>query len=528
MTNYFICIVYHSYNIMSDFFDRALHYLGQNQKNNRVFVLNIGAMDGVMFDEMHGYTTMYNFKGLYVEPIPYVFDKLKKNIATDNLFENCAITDYNGEIEMIMIDPEAIDNGLVHNCFYGMSAVYPPRNGLGSEYDRVTTEKYGRIVKVPCMTFETLLSKHNITNFDVVKMDAEGHDYKIFKQIDLNKYKPKVIRLEWINLTKEEYAHTIDILDKHDYIYEISSQDITAISKVFYNEIKSPKICEDTTQIITIVTGLWDIGRSNLEENWSRKYENYLDNFAKLLEVNNNMIIFGDKNLEQFVWQRRNPSNTEFILRDIDWFKNNEYYNKIQAIRTDPNWYNQVGWLKDSPQAKLDMYNPIVMSKMFLLNDARISDKFNSNYMFWIDAGISSTVHPGYFTHDKVLLKLPKYMTKFTFIPFPYIADSEIHGFSYKKICDYASSDVRLVARGGFFGGPVTAIAQLNSIYYNLLMETLRDNCMGTEESIFSIILYKYPTMVNYIEIMSDGLLYKFFEDLKNDDIRCSNSLASK
>ena len=33
-----------------------------------------------------------------------------------------------------------------------------------------------------------------LSNFDVVKIDAEGHDYKIFKQIDLKKYKPKVIR----------------------------------------------------------------------------------------------------------------------------------------------------------------------------------------------------------------------------------------------------------------------------------------------------------------------------------------------
>ena len=30
---------------------------------------------------------------------------------------------------------------------------------------------------------------------------------------------------------------------------------------------------------VTLVTGLWNIGRSSLE-NWSRKYQNYLDMFA--------------------------------------------------------------------------------------------------------------------------------------------------------------------------------------------------------------------------------------------------------
>ena len=40
---------------MENFFDKSLHFLGK--QNKEVFVLNIGAMDGVMFDEMIGYTT---------------------------------------------------------------------------------------------------------------------------------------------------------------------------------------------------------------------------------------------------------------------------------------------------------------------------------------------------------------------------------------------------------------------------------------------------------------------------------------
>ena len=154
---------------MENFFDKSLHFLGK--QNKEVFVLNIGAMDGVMFDEMVGYTNMYNFKGVYVEPIPYLFEKLKNNIGGNNFFENSAISDYNGTIKMMVIDQYAIDNGLVHPCFYGMSAVYPPKNGLGSEFDRPTVEKYGKVVDVNCITFNTLLEKHNINNFDVVKID---------------------------------------------------------------------------------------------------------------------------------------------------------------------------------------------------------------------------------------------------------------------------------------------------------------------------------------------------------------------
>ncbi len=506
---------------MIDFFDKGLHYLGK--ANQKVFTINIGSMDGVLYDELCGYTQMYDFKGLYVEPIPYLFKRLKQNMNKDgNLFEMSAISDYDGEIDMIMIDQEAIDNSLVHKCFYGMSAVYPPKNGLGSEGDKEVVEKYSQLIKVPCITFETLLKKHSISNFDVVKMDTEGHDYKIFKQIDLKKYKPKIVRLEWINLTKEEQDNAIKILEE-DYVYQISVQDITAILKTFNDEMTNAEKIEEKNNTlktrVTLVTGLWDIGRSNLETGWSRKYQDYLDNFSKLLDVTENMIIFGDKELEQFVSTKRNESNTQFIIRDTNWFKNNEYYDLIQKIRTDPAWYNQVGWLQGSTQARLDMYNPLVMSKMFILNDAQIFDKFNSDYLFWIDAGLTFTVHPGYFTHDKVLAKLPKYMPKFTFITFPYETTLEIHGFEFGKICEFANEKVNKVARGGFFGGPKNIISSLNSIYYGLLMDTLSSGYMGTEESLFSIMLYRYSETINYIEIEENGLLCRFFEDLKNDTI---------
>ena len=268
----------------------------------------------------------------------------------------------------------------------------------------------------------------------------------------------------------------------------------------------------------TLVTGLWNIKREGLSEGWSRSFQHYLNKFEQLLKVDNPMIIFGDSDLESFVFERRNKENTLFISRNQDWFKN-EFYDKIQEIRTNPDWFNLAGWLPESTQARLEMYNPLVMSKMFLLNDARILDPFNSEMMFWIDAGLTNTVHPGYFTHDKVLEKLPKYISKFSFVCFPYEANTEIHGFEFNKLNSIAGSQVNKVARGGFFGGPKHTINDMNGIYYNLLKNTLSEGYMGTEESIFSIMCYTHSDLINYFEIESNGLFGKFFEDLKNDSL---------
>ena len=154
-------------------------------------------------------------------------------------------------------------------------------------------------------------------------------------------------------------------------------------------------------------------------------------------------------------------------------------------LRTNSEWLNQVGWLRDSTQAKMEWYNPMVMSKMFLLHNAKIFNPFNSDYYFWLDGGITNTVHPGYFSHDNVIDKIEKITEKFLFVTFPYETNSEIHGFNIEKMKEFAHSDtVNRVARGGFFGGRTEYISQANETYYGLLRDSLNAGYMGTEESI--------------------------------------------
>jgi hypothetical protein len=420
---------------------------------------------------------------------------------------------------MLTIDRDVIDNGVVHSCFYGMSAVYPPKNGLGSEGDKDTVNKYGKIVQVNCLRFETVLKKHNIENFDVVKIDAEGHDYKIFKQIDLEKYKPSVIRLEWINLNIEEQEDIKKIFMDNKYIYEINGQDIVGLRNDLH-ETLFKKSNNNVRKNVTIVTGIWDIKRNELSEGWNRGFEHYLINLEKLLKTEDNMIIFIESKYKDFVENRRKFENTQIIIKELDWFKNNfDIFNKIQEIRNKPEWYNQAEWLKDSTQAKLEMYNPIVMSKMFLLNDAKIMDKFDSTHLIWVDGGLTNTVHEGYFWQDRVIQKLEKYFDDFSFVCFPYDGKTEIHGFEYNAICNYADAEVNKVARGGIFGGPKDVIGEINNIYYTLLYDSLNEGYMGTEESIFTIMTYKYPELIQYYEIEYNGLLGTFFENLKNDNL---------
>ncbi len=522
---------------MDDLFDKVLHYYGR--KAEKLFMINIGAMDGEMFDTLTGYSNMYGSDVLYVEPIKKHFERLKENKSchSGNLFENAAISDYNGTVSMKTIPVEIVDQGLVHHAFYGMSVIDPSKNGMGSEADREVVEKYAIDVEVNCITFQTLIDKHQIESFDVLYMDTEGHDHTIFKQVDLQKFRPKLIRLEYCNLSDEEKELVKKKFTDNGYIYEISGGvDIDGLRQDVYDEIlqslppeamttngiaqqtnnTSSTTTNEIDSKITVVTGLWNIKRGELVEGWSRSFEHYLEKFNELLDLPHNLIVFGEKELEGIIFKKRSKENTQFIVRSQDWFKN-EFYDKIQKIRNSEDWKSQAGWLRESTQSRLDMYNPLVMSKPFLLNDARSLDQFDSTHLYWLDAGITNTVHPGYFTHDKVLGKLAD-VNCISFLAFPYEANNEIHGFDYKRLCELAGDKVNKVCRGGFFGGPKSDIAEFNGNYYQLLSSTLSEGYMGTEESLFSIMLYKYPYNYQYALIEENGLISTFFEAVKNDN----------
>ncbi len=264
---------------------------------------------------------------------------------------------------------------------------------------------------------------------------------------------------------------------------------------------------------ITLVTALYDLKRGELND-FKRSFDHYLECYSKLLNVDVNLIVFGDDELRKYTfWEhRRNEDNTQFIIRDLNWFKN-EFYDKIQEIRQNKEWYSQVGWLEESPQAKLEYYNPVVMSKMMLLHDAKILDKFDSDYMFWIDAGLSNTLNYDSYLNKNTLEIISNKIKNFLFIGYPYKATNEIHGFEYPKINEYADNEVNIIGRGGFFGGKKDEINKTFNLYYQLLNQTLTDGYMGTEESIFAIMIQKYSDYISYHEIEDNGLVYRLFQD---------------
>jgi hypothetical protein len=274
---------------------------------------------------------------------------------------------------------------------------------------------------------------------------------------------------------------------------------------------------------VTIVTGLWDLKRGDLDGWAKRSFQQYKDRFFELLKTDANFAIWIPRELEQEVLKARTgfEDKTKIYFKEIEEFKTwFPFWAEVQKIRTDDSWKNFAGWLPESPQAALEYYNPMMMCKMFMVNDTAIFNPFNSKYFYWIDGGLTSTVHQGYFVHDRVFDKLPEYTDnnkKFVMLSYPYDANEEIHGFERKAMAKYCNTDfVKYVCRGGFWGGRKEAVHKMNDEYYGVLRETLLNGHMGADECLNTILAHRYPNEIHRFEIEGNGLCGPFFENLKN------------
>jgi hypothetical protein len=261
---------------------------------------------------------------------------------------------------------------------------------------------------------------------------------------------------------------------------------------------------------ITLVTGLFDIGRGDLESGmFARSFDRYKEWFKDVLTIDLPMVVYVE-NLEMEEWVYDNRPGAVVNLLSLDTFKNTFYNKKVQKIRTNPEWYNQNHWLRYAPQAALELYNPLVMYKMYLLNECAEKNIFNTPKYLWIDAGITNIIPINLF--DNFEEKINPWLDKLLFLCFPY-RGKEAHGFKTEALDAFAGTRVDRVARATLWGGLRNLIREITPKYTTLLNDTLSQGYMGTEENILTLLTYLVPDMCN-IYMLENDRLTSFFEKL--------------
>lgn len=357
----------------------------------------------------------------------------------------------------------------------------------------------------------------DIEKIDFIKIDVEGYERNVLEGSWnlIEKFKPYIlIEVAWgknhpdWHLNKKSYEKLFSLGYER---FDLDSIEIT--KDVIFKPINGKND-------VTLVTGLWNAGRGNLSGMWNRSFDFYLERFKELLKTDNNLIVFGDNDIKKIVFEHRNEKNTQFIYKDLSDIRKYEYYPLIQKNRNDPNWKFQNDWIAESPLGKMEMAIPIYLSKMVFLNEAIEKSKFNSDFFYHVDGG--TRINKENFS-KQIVEDISKY-TDFFFICFPYVGP-EIHGFNYEKANELIKdsvSDIDMVPRGTFFGGHKNNIKSLFSLYYDLMMNTLNQGLMGLDESLFTILMYNHPELIDYyrLEERDEGNPEAFFKRFINSNYK--------
>jgi FkbM family methyltransferase len=155
-------------------------------RDNGVFV-DIGANDGVEFSNTFILERDHNWTGLAVEPIPEVFEKLRRN-RTCNVVNGC-VGQHSGQQKFQVIRGYA-------QMLSGLVDEYDERHLKRIDHDIAARGGSRREISVTCYRLTDLLRTNGITSIDYLTIDVEGAELSILKTIDWQRIEIKVIGVE--------------------------------------------------------------------------------------------------------------------------------------------------------------------------------------------------------------------------------------------------------------------------------------------------------------------------------------------
>lgn len=165
----------------------------------RAAFVQIGSNDGAQQDPLREAIVGGHWSGVMVEPVPYVFERLRGNYGRYDgriRLENVAIGSSDGSMPFYFIPRSEGVNA------QGLPEWYDALGSFSREviasHKPFIPDIESRIVceDVPTLTFDSLCRRCGISRVDLLHIDTEGYDYEILKRVDLERWRPKLVIYE--------------------------------------------------------------------------------------------------------------------------------------------------------------------------------------------------------------------------------------------------------------------------------------------------------------------------------------------
>lgn len=192
-------------------------------------VVQIGSNDGRIGDPLFIlFQKNTAWRSLFVEPVPYIFERLKSNYPDETRFrfENAAIN--HGEVlDFYWVAPEVKESISDLPFYYDQLGSFHKEHIMDALEGKLTP--YIRKTRIQGLKLSELLYKHKIDKIDILHIDTEGYDWKILQQLQLEKYQPQFILFEKTHLTNLEQQAAFLFLEK-SYGMFVHKGDVLAVN----------------------------------------------------------------------------------------------------------------------------------------------------------------------------------------------------------------------------------------------------------------------------------------------------------
>jgi len=177
-------------------------------------VLQVGSNDGFSGDPLHRLVLANpDWRAVFVEPMPALFDRLKQNYGEDPRFTfvNAAVSHTNGTLELFYIDTSELQQrGESWPEWVDQLATTNHASLENCEGGRFTD--FIRSLSVECVDGHSLLRRAGLENIDILHVDAEGHDWIILQTLFAAGIKPAIVLIEHVCLNKDDKKTMADFL----------------------------------------------------------------------------------------------------------------------------------------------------------------------------------------------------------------------------------------------------------------------------------------------------------------------------
>jgi FkbM family methyltransferase len=188
--------------------------------------IEIGANDGVQEDHLRPFVTSFPWTGVLVEPVPWIFERLRDNYREHQgvTFENAAIANADGSVPFYYV-ASAEERPTWSDAMGSLSrdvveeTIEAARRFVARGPGVYLPDPTSSIVQteVPSLTFESLCRRHGIRELDLLAIDAQGYDYEIIKGIDFERHRPRLLIYESILLSADEREQSTAYLEGLGY-----------------------------------------------------------------------------------------------------------------------------------------------------------------------------------------------------------------------------------------------------------------------------------------------------------------------